>query len=108
MVFTAGIAAKTGAQQEEQRPDTLAAAIQDMRRDGINKRDTGGQIEVDPIFNSLELTPIGIPDVRHRVNRGGDRTLWHAADGRAAKETKSRESQRNPRIDRLTEESPFH
>jgi hypothetical protein len=56
---------------------------------------------VDPIFDLLELIPIGVPDVRHRVNRGGDRTLWHAADGRAAKQTKSRQSLRNPCIARL-------
>jgi hypothetical protein len=53
---------------------------------------------VDPVFDPLELIPIGVPDVRHRMNRGGDRTLWHAADGRAAQQTKSRETLRNPCI----------
>jgi hypothetical protein len=56
---------------------------------------------VDPVFNPLKLIPIGVPDVRHRMNRGGDRPLWHAADGRAAEETKSRQSQRNPCIGQL-------
>lgn len=108
VMFTACVAAETRRQQEKQGSDAFAAAIEDVRRNRIDEGDARGKILVDPVFNPLELIPIGVPDVRHRMNRGGDRTLWHAADGRAAEETKSRESQRNPCIGRLTDDSPFH
>jgi hypothetical protein len=101
VMFTAGVAAETRRQQEKQGSDALAAAIEDVRCNRIDEGDARGKILVDPVFDSLKFIPIGVPDVRHRMNRGGDRTLWHAADGRAAEETKSRESQRNPCIGRL-------
>ena len=108
MVFSACIAAESCAEQKQEGPDALATAIENMRSDRIDEGDAGGEILVYAIFDTVQLTTVGIPYVRHRVNRGGDRTLWHAADGRAADETKSRESRRNPCIVGLTEESPFY
>ena len=91
VVFPTGVSAETGAEEEKKGSDSLTAAIQDMRRHRINEGDAGGQILVDPFFDPFKLISIGVPDVRHRMNRRGDRTLWHAADGRAEQETKSRE-----------------
>jgi hypothetical protein len=101
MMLPAGIAAETRRQKEKQGSDALAAAIEDVRCNRIDEGDARGKILVDPVFDPLKLITIGVPDVCHRMNRGGDRTLRHAADGRAAEETKSRESQRNPCIGRL-------
>ena len=108
MMLAAGIAAEARAEQKQEWPDALPPAVENMRSDRIDKGDAGSQILVYAIFDTVKLTPVGIPYVRHRVNRGGDRTLWHAADGRAADETKSRETRRNPCIVGLTEESAFH
>jgi hypothetical protein len=108
MVLTACVAAEARAEQEQEGPDALATAVENMRGDRIDEGDARSQILMDAIFDTVQLTTIGIPYVRHRVHRGGDRTLWHAADGRAADETKSRESRRNPCIVGLTEESTLH
>ena len=108
MMLAAGIVAEARAEQKQEWPDALAPAVENMRSDRIDEGDAGSQILMYAIFDTVKLTTVGIPYVRHRVNRGGDRTLWHAADGRAADETKSRESRRNPRIAGLTEESTFH
>ena len=101
MMFPAGVAAETRTEEKEERADALAPAVENMRCDSVDEGDTGGQVGMDPNLNPLKLTPIGVPYVRHRMYRGGDRTLWHAADGRAAQRTKSRETQRNPCIRRL-------
>ena len=103
MVFGAGVPAQSGTEEQQEGPDTLAAAIEDVCGDGIHEGDAGIQVLVDPIFDTIQLGTIGVPHIRHRMHRGGDRAVWHAADGRAAGETKSRESRgkrRSPRLDR--------
>ena len=101
VMFAAGIAAEARGQEEKQGPDAFAAAVEDVGGDRIDEGHARVEIFVDPVFDPLQLIPIGVPHIRHRVDSGGEPAVCHAADGRAAEETKSRESQRNPCIGRL-------
>ena len=49
MVFGAGIPAQSGTEEQQEGPDTLAAAIEDVCGDGIHEGDAGIQVLVDPI-----------------------------------------------------------
>jgi len=92
MVLAAGIATEPGTEEQQERPDTFPATVKDMCCDGVDEGDAGIQVLMDPVFDAIQLCAVGIPHVRHCMNRGSERAVWHAADGRAAKETKSRES----------------
>src|SRR5262245_27544590 len=92
MVLAAGIATESGTEEQQQRSDTFAAAIEDMCGDGVDEGDAGIQVLVDPVFDAIQLGAVAVPHVRHCMNRGSERAVWHAADGRAAKGTKSRQS----------------
>ena len=92
MVFATGITAEPGTEEQQQRPDTFAATVEDMCCDGVDEGDAGIQVLMDPVFDAIQLGAVGVPHVRHCVDHRSDRAVWHAADGRAAKETKSRQS----------------
>ena len=53
-----------------------------MSSNGIDKRYARIEILPDWIFY-IELFPIGLPDISHTVDSRGDRSVRHAADGRA-------------------------
>src|SRR5262245_6306549 len=92
MVVSPNIAAETRTQEEKEGPDPLAAAVQYMGGDGIAQSDARIEVFSDLFLNSPQLVAERLPDVRHAVDAQGNRTVWHAADGRAEQETMSRES----------------
>src|SRR5262249_3096369 len=92
MVVSAAVATQTGTQDEKEGPDPLAAAVQNMGGDGIDQCDAGIEVFSDLILNSHQLVAVRLPDVRHAVDARDNRSVWHAADGRAEQETMSRES----------------
>jgi hypothetical protein len=91
MVVAAAVSAETGTQEEKKRPDPFAAAVQDMSGNRINQSDARIKVFPDLILDSPNLVTVRLPDVRHAVDGRSNRAVWHAADGRAEQETKSRE-----------------
>src|SRR5574341_311894 len=85
------IAAETGTEEKKKGPDPLAAAVQDMGGNRIDQRDARIEVFPDLILNSSQLIAVRLPDVHHAGDCRGNRAVWHAADGRAEQETKSRE-----------------
>ena len=88
MILT-GVSAEVSAEKHEEGADPFAAAIQNMRSDGINQGDAGVEILPDLILDPLELFTIHIPDIGHAVECEGGRSVRHGADSRAGNSTKS-------------------
>ena len=76
--------ADAGRKEQEERTDTLSAAVQDMGRDRIDEGHTGIKIFSNPTFDPVQFVSIRLPDVCHTMDGRGDRSVRHAADGRAA------------------------
>ena len=89
VMIATGIATETGREQQQKWSDSFSAAVQDMGGDGIDECHTGIEVCPSLSFHPLQFIAVRFPDVRHGVDRGGDRAVWHGADGRAEKETKS-------------------
>src|SRR5688572_5806105 len=92
VMIATGIAAETGREYKEEWSDSFSAAVQDVGGDGIDERHTGIEVRPSLAFHPFQFITVRLPDVRHGVDRGGDWSLRHAADGRAEKETKSSQS----------------
>ena len=116
VMIATGIAAETGGEQQQERSDSFATAVQDVGGNGIDESDTGVEIRARLALHSLHLITVRLPDIRHGGDRGGDWALRHGPDGRAEGETKSSQSPLwGAGLDRpvlpvgiLTEESCFY
>ncbi len=89
VMFSSGIPTEAGGEEQEEGPDPFPPAAQDVCGDGIDQGHAGIEVLPYAILYSVQLTPIGLPHIRHVVQGRDDWTLCHAADGMAAKEIKS-------------------
>jgi hypothetical protein len=91
VVLRPRVAAEAGAEEQQQRPDALPPAVQNMGPDRVDESDARVEVFPDLMFHPIEFMAIGVPDIRHALDGRNRRTLRHAADGRAEQEKKSSE-----------------
>src|SRR5439155_8164357 len=71
------LARQPGAQDQEQRADPLAAAIEDVRGDRVDQRHLGAQVPTDLILDGSKLQTVALPHIAHARDGAGFDVWWH-------------------------------